>query len=83
MNIKPFSYCMSVLSAYDNGTILDSKVCALTPTDILGFFQTGVRNLTAVSLQTGYPTQLSVAHSISSAFKNLAAIGLNIDYKFK
>lgn len=83
MNIKPFSYCMSVLCAYDSGSILDSATCSLTPDDILKSFQTGVKNLTALSLQTGIATQLSVPHAISNAFKNLAAIGFSIDYKFK
>ena len=31
---------------------------------------------------TRYATQLSVSHAIQNAFKNLAAIGLSIDYKF-
>lgn len=82
MNIKPFAYQMNVVSAYDDGAILDAATCKISPDDIIGFFQTGVRNLTAFSLQTGYATQLSVSHAIQNAFKNLAAIGLSIDYKF-
>lgn len=82
MNIKPFAYQMYVQSAFDDGAILDAATCKISPDDIIGLFQKGVRNLTAVSLQTGYATQLSVAHSIQNAFKNLAAIGLSIDYKF-
>jgi len=83
MNIKPFQYGMEVVGAYDNGAILSKEVCAITPDQILGKFQTGVKNLTALSLQTGIASELTVPHSIANAFKNLAAIGLQIDYKFK
>lgn len=73
---------MNVLSAYDDGAILDAETCKLSPESVLGYFANGVKNLAALSLESGYPTQLSVSFAISNAFKNLAAIGLNIDYKF-
>lgn len=34
-------------------------------------------------MATDIPTELSVPHNIIDSFKNLAAIGLNIDYMFK
>jgi len=83
MNIKPFQYGMEVVGAYDNGAILSKEVCAITPEEILSKFHAGVKNLTALSLQTGIATELSVPHFVINAFKNLAAIGLQIDYKFK
>jgi large subunit ribosomal protein LP0 len=83
MNIKPFQYGMVVVGAYDNGAILSKEVCAITPDAILSKFQSGVKNLTALSLQTGIATELTVPHFVVNAFKNLAAIGLTIDYKFK
>lgn len=51
--------------------------------DILSKFQEGVRNVTALSLATGIPSEVAVPHLVIDAFKNLAAIGLTIGYTFK
>lgn len=82
MGLKPFMYGMTVLSCYDEGSILDQTVLSVNTDALVTRFQTGVKNVAAISLQLGVPTQVSVPHSIVSAFKNLAAIGLNINYKF-
>lgn len=38
--------------------------------------------MSALSIETGIPTELTIPSLISNAFKNLASIGLSIDYKF-
>lgn len=73
---------MEVQCAYDNGSIISEKQCAISFKDIHARFQNGVKNLTAISLETGYATELSVPHSIINGFKNLAAIGLETNYMF-
>jgi len=83
MNMKPFKYGMKVIGVYDDGSVLGSDVVNLDPSELIQKFQDGVRNLAAISLATGIPTELSVPHIIVDAFKNLAAIGLNIGYEFK
>ena len=45
---------MNVFSCYDNGAILNQDVISLSPSDIIGRFQAGVKNLAAISLETGY-----------------------------
>jgi len=40
------------------------------------------KNITALSLATKIPTELSIPHLVIDSFKNLAAIGLNINYQF-
>lgn len=82
MGLKPFSFGMSVVASYDDGSILDKKVLAINPDTLVTRFQTAVKNVAAISLTLGIPTQASVPHSIVNAFKNLAAIGLGINYKF-
>jgi len=47
---------MKVLAAYDDGALLDKATCELNPDTILERFQTGVRNLTALSVETGLLT---------------------------
>lgn len=83
MNMKPFKYGMKVIGVYDDGTVLGQDIVNLNPNEIIGKFQEGVKNLTAISMATGIPSELSVPHLIVDAFKNLAAIGLNIGYEFK
>lgn len=82
MGMKPFTYGMSVTHCYEDGSILDSTVLSIKPDSLLDRFQSAVKNVTAVSLNLGVPTTVSIPHSIVNAFKNLAAIGLQINYKF-
>ncbi len=81
--MKPFFYNMQVIAAYDNGAVLSKEVIGLSPDDILEKFAVGVKNITALSLQANIPTEASAPHFVVNAFKNLAAIGMQIDYKFK
>lgn len=74
---------MEIISAYDNGSVLDKDIISLSYDDILEKFSEGVKNLTAISLEANIPTELAVPHFITNAFKNLAAIGLQTNYKFK
>jgi len=82
LNIRPFRYGLKVSTVYDNGAVYPSSVLDLTDNDILKKFSKGVSYVTAVSLQIGYPTVLSVPHSIQNAFKSLVAISLVTDYSF-
>jgi large subunit ribosomal protein LP0 len=75
-------YGMEVLSCYDDGSILDKQVLQINPDSLISKFENGVRNITALSLQAGLPTQVSIPHMVVNAFKNLAAIGLQVNYKF-
>jgi len=60
MSIKPFKYGMKVISCYDHGTILSEELISISPSDIISKFQTGVSYLTALSVELGIPTELSV-----------------------
>jgi len=82
LNIKPFSYALKLVNIYDNGSIYTAKVLKLSQTEVLNKFLTGVRNIAALSLAVGVPTEASVPHSIGNGFKNLVAIALGADYTF-
>jgi large subunit ribosomal protein LP0 len=83
LDIKPFSYGLSIKTVYDNGTIYDAKVLDLSDEDIVAKFQTGVKNIAALGLQIGYPTVASLPHSIIRGFKNVLAISLATEYTIK
>jgi len=46
-------------------------------------FLAGIHNIASLSLILGYPTQASVAHSVMTAFKNLAAVSMEGGYEFE
>jgi len=80
--IKPFSYGLKVKVVYDDGSMYDPAVLDITDDDILASFAAGVKNIAAISIETGIPTVASVPYSILLAFKNLLAIAAETDYTF-
>jgi len=83
LNIKPFSYGLSLGLVYDHGSIYNYKVLEWTDEDLLGKFSRGVRNLASVSLQIGVPTIASLPHSVARGYKNLLSIALATEYSFE
>lgn len=71
LNIKPFSYGLSIQVIYDDGLIYKPDVLDVTPADILAKFTEGVSKIAQLSLQIGYPTLASLPHSFARAFKYL------------
>jgi len=82
LGIRPFQYGLKVVTVYDNGAVYPAAVLDLTDDDILKKFFRGVSNVAALSLQIGYPTVVSVPHSVANAYKNLLAISIATDYTF-
>lgn len=82
LNITPFSYGLDVKHVYDNGSIYSPEVLDITTDELRARFQSGIRNVAAVSLATGYATKASVPHSIVNAFKNLLAVAAVTDVTF-
>jgi len=71
-----------VTTVYDNGTVHPDTMGELTDTDLLERVFRGISNIAALSLQIGYPTVVSVPHSVSGAYTNLLAISEATDYTF-
>jgi large subunit ribosomal protein LP0 len=82
LNIRPFEYKMHVLKIYDNGKIYPAAVLNITSDSILSAFSTASKNMTALSLGSGYVTAASAQHLILNAFKNLACVSFATDYSF-
>jgi len=81
MSLKPFSYGMNIEKVYNDGNMMDSSIINFDLSSLVGKFQEGVKNICAVSLQTGIVVPAAVPHMISNAFKNLAAISVETGYK--
>merc|ERR1711911_48527 len=82
LNIKPFQYGFDILHVYDSGSVFSPSILDITEDDIRAKFCGGVANITAVSLQIGYPTIASVPHSIANGFKNLMAVAAVTEIEF-
>jgi len=82
LNIKPFSYGLTLGSVYDNGHIYPHKVLELGDDDLLAKFHRGVRNIASLSLAIGVPTVASLPHSIARGYKNILSVSLATDYTF-
>jgi len=83
LGIKPFSYGLVVKVVYDDGAMFDPKVLDITDADIVASFSAGIKNVAAVSVETGLPTVASVPYSILLGFANLLAVAVETDYTFK
>ncbi|BAM38804.1 60S acidic ribosomal protein P0 [Theileria orientalis strain Shintoku] len=82
LNIKPFSYGLKVEKIYDSGAISDASVLDVTDDEILDVMHLGVSYANAMARQLGYPTVLSVDHSMLEGFKNCMALVVDSDYVF-
>jgi len=83
LNIKPFSYGLSVQVIYDAGFIYKPDVLDIGASDIIARFTAGATKIASLSLQIGFPTVASVPHSITRAFKNCLAVAIATNYSFK
>jgi len=83
LNIKPFSYGLSLSMVYDHGSIYSHKVLDLTDHELLIKFSNGVRNVAALGLQVGIPSLASLPHSIARGYKNVLSVSLATEYSFE
>ena len=78
LNIRPFSYGLSVKSIYDNGSNFGPEVLDITDEVLATQFSAALSSVAALSLQIGYPTQASVPHSIAGAFQACVAVSVSL-----
>lgn len=83
LNIRPFSYGLTIEKIYDNGSIYSAEVLDITSDDLMKRFLDGIANIASVSLATGYPTEAAIPHMLVNGFKNLLAVAVSTDYTFK
>merc|ERR1711868_141542 len=83
LKISPFSYGLVISKVYDSGSVFDPEILDITDADLPAKFQTGVRNVAAMSLAMNYPNVASVPHSIVNGMKNLLAIAAAAEITFK
>jgi len=83
LNIKPFTYGLSVKNVYDDGAIYSPDVVKITDEILLGKFFEGVSRVAALSLAVGYPSLAALPHAIINGYKNVMAVALASDLTFE
>jgi large subunit ribosomal protein LP0 len=79
LNILPFFFGFKVQDIYEDGVCYSSQVLDITPDQLQQKFLAGVSKIAAISLAIGYPTQASLPHLVSNAYKKLMAIAIEAD----
>jgi len=82
LGMKPFSYGMKVLKVYQDGAVFDAAVLDINDSILMGKFMNGVANVAAFSREIGIPTEASLPHMMTNAFKNVASLVCELDYTF-
>jgi len=83
LGIFPFAYGLVVIQCFDDGSLFEPGVLAISSAQILASFSAGCRNVAAISLMLNTPTVVSVPYSILLAFRNLLAMSAATDYEFE
>jgi len=83
LNISPFTYGLTVLQVFDEGTVFPPEILDISDESLLEHVQTGIQHIAALSLLLAIPTQASVPHLLAPGFKNLLATAVATDYSFK
>lgn len=82
LNISPFTYGMTVVMIYDNGTTFPPHVLDIDESELIDRFLTGIKTIACISLALHYPTIVSITHSLVNAYKNLLAVAVETEYSF-
>jgi len=83
LEIRPFTYGLTVQAVYDNGASYGAEILDLKDSDLLDRFAVGVANVAALSLGTGSASLAAWPHVVIRGYKNLLAVAVATDYTFK
>lgn len=82
LDIKPFSYGLTMNKIYDMGAVYDPEVLDMSEHDLLMKFFNGLSKVAAIGLQLGLPNAASIPHSLINGFRKLVAISVMTDFDF-
>jgi len=83
LDLKPFFYGMVVNHVFEDGFVYAAKVLDLTKEELFARFFRGVHKITALSLEIGYPTLVSLPQHFARAMEKLYALSLATEYEFE
>ncbi|KAJ3438291.1 60S ACIDIC ribosomal protein P0 [Anaeramoeba flamelloides] len=83
LGIKPFVYGMKLVRVYDNGSVYGPEVLDITDEMLKKNVLEELGNISGISLELGFPTQVSLPYSFMNNFRNILAISLETGYEIK
>ena len=81
LDIQPFEHKIKILSFLVEGTLYGPDVLEIDNSTIIEKFKTKAKDLTALSLGSGYVTKTSATHLIAKAFNNIVAVSAVTNYE--
>lgn len=84
LGLMPFTFGLSVLDVYDDGSVFSPAMLDITD-DVLGnYLKAAIKNIASVSLAAKFPTVASAPHMLVNAYKNVLSVGLACEeYSFE
>jgi len=83
LNIRPFSYGLTVVTVYDDGSVFDPALLNLTDADVLKSFQGCVAQVVAISLVSNHLTLPAVPQALMKAYHNVLSVAVETGTRFK
>jgi len=83
LNIRPFSYGLSVVTVYDNGSVFAPDLLNLTNDDVLKSFGAAISQVVAVSLYSNHLTLPAVPQAVIKAYTEVLAVAIETGTKFE
>jgi large subunit ribosomal protein LP0 len=82
LGISPFTYGMTVIQIYSDGTSFPPEILDIEESSLITQFLSGIKTIAAISLAAHYPTLASVPHSLVNGYKDVLSVAISIDYQF-
>lgn len=76
LNMAPFSFGITVLDIYDNGSMYSPKMLDITEESLGKMMRSAVDRIAAISLGARIPTVASAPHLLATAYKRLVSVAL-------
>eukprot|EP01116_Phalansterium_solitarium_P001751 TRINITY_DN11569_c0_g1_i1.p1 TRINITY_DN11569_c0_g1~~TRINITY_DN11569_c0_g1_i1.p1 ORF type:complete len:322 (-),score=102.53 TRINITY_DN11569_c0_g1_i1:177-1142(-) len=83
LNIRPFSYGLTITSVYDNGSVFEPELLTLTDADVLRSFSAAVSQVVAISLASSHLTLPAVPQAVIKAYSDILAVAVETETKFE
>jgi len=83
LNIKPFSYGLTVLQVYDHGSVFEPKLLDMTDAEVLKNFNSAISQVVAISLASNHLTLPAVPQALIAGFKKVLAVSVEGNFRFK
>jgi len=82
LKIRPFHYGLKLTQIYEDGLTYGPEVLDISSADLLVKVASAATRIACVSLEIGYPTLVSLPHSLGRAFKNVLSLAVVTEITF-